>query len=515
MTFPSKKSVETASVLVGIIVILASFFLTSVFIKSSLSSITSLADDNLCRALLASKSTGVGDVAENFGDLFYDIKEQCKKDYIKSNAKNEEEVYLEVAEELRRCSYRYGDGEYDFLSNWKATGNWCFLCGTIEFKNKNIKESNYIDFTNWIQENSHTLPNGTQKTYYETFNIKIVEENVTLIDEIYEDILELSEDPNGIGESLFSLSERYKEIQDRRSKQFKSDEKLFIVYRFNRVDESFLTEAKQFLTGGIGGAIAGGIAVALLEDAVINGVTWAVCGASGWWTFGLGCAPAALTTAFSAVKGTFKGLKTTTKVMKVAKITAKTKQVLFLSKAGKRAGKTAKILNSFDGSVSSLSKVSQSLDKIDTNLAKKFKNFEGILSKNNIKNIDELDNLDNVDDIVKLFEETGDIPKILKTEHQSLLTEDPELFRSILGKDYDDLLKTQSELKEIISKGNLKPENKKKIKDYLKDTLILTSAVAGGYIGASLDFNSNQYVDIMTQEQYFRECGTYSHPNKK
>ena len=30
-----------------------------------------------------------------------------------------------------RCWYRYGEGEYDFLSNFGTTGNWCFLCGTV------------------------------------------------------------------------------------------------------------------------------------------------------------------------------------------------------------------------------------------------------------------------------------------------------------------------------------------------------------------------------------------------
>jgi len=52
------------------------------------------------------------------------------------------------------------------------------------------------------------------------------------------------------------------------------------------------------------------------------------------------------------------------------------------------------------------------------------------------------------------------------------------------------------------------PDALMKKSEYVRSFFVLTSAAVGSYVGYNLDFDNNQYVDIMTQEQYYRLCGT-------
>jgi hypothetical protein len=48
-------------------------------------------------------------------------------------------------------------------------------------------------------------------------------------------------------------------------------------------------------------------------------------------------------------------------------------------------------------------------------------------------------------------------------------------------------------------------ENKKQL---IYGTTMVVSTATGAYAGASMNFKENQYVDVMSAEQYYRLCGT-------
>ena len=129
---------------------------------------------------------------------------------------------------------------------------------------------------------------------------------------------------------------------------------------------------------------------------------------------------------------------------------------------------------------------------------------------------------------IKSVDEIG--PKILETKSKRQLLQnsvDYAIERNLMGnkaltkavtieksytKRIDDFKKLEREV--TLFKGDIKEANLPTLKNYFRTFFFLSAAAGGAIVGSQLDFNSNQYIDIMNQEEYYRECGTQRYPKK-
>ena len=223
----------------------------------------------------------------------------------------------------------------------------------------------------------------------------------------------------------------------------------------------------------------------------------------------------------------FKGVKTliispVKFVQNLAKIAKLTGRIRFLIKSTKEVDEVAEVFVSFSGLVDDLPKIVKQLENIDPNYAKSIEEIYAQAKSLGINNFDEIgeSNLNNAQKLVKLF-----INKQISNN---------QIITKLYGKggkyakEIDDLKSLESDLNNYISKAGgdvntLNDIDKKsfvdKSKDYLKRMTLITATtaaaggVAGGVVGYNYNDNSNQYVDIMTQEQYYRLCGTQRFEN--
>ncbi len=352
---------ETVVVLISI---LSFFVVFSNFVDLG-NNITPKANDIACRAYLNSKDSALGDVVSMLNMI--DLK--CKKDEITiSTKKGKNEVFKTIAEESKRCWYRYGSGEYDFMQSYGKAGNWCFKCGEIDFKDGNVKPYEFNDFVSWINSNDFRYSNGTRVKYSQTFNMKYTDVSDEELKEIKNDIDDLirnGEDAENYKGFYLIFNSQYNYLRDLKMKKIDSSYKTFVVYRYDKLaDEDPINTAMT--SAGI--AVGTRVGVSIFADSIIWGVgTAVVCGAGGVMTIASGGLAAPISaalcgsmtsgtiikTAKNLVSGVEKGIGAGSKVydlsIKISKFMKSTEKLEELKKLNKlkmamEIGKTGAIV---------------------------------------------------------------------------------------------------------------------------------------------------------------------------
>ena len=248
-------------------------------------SVSSDAQDIACRALIFGKDLGK---VPKIGVFFYEMKQKCHVDEIRVNNKDRDSTLKPIAEEMVRCWYRYGNGEKDFLSSWDttdgdATGEWCFKCGSIEFRNDDVDEVyEYSDLIDWMKNNKFRTNNGSSISYFDYVNIVVADDLSSSYNPSFEGFQESSysgeeqiveEESNeaATDELDEEVAELYVEMQissvefldSYKFKKIDPDEgKLFVVYRFFRIKKDIFDDAIDFLTAvGTQTAVYGGVKI--------------------------------------------------------------------------------------------------------------------------------------------------------------------------------------------------------------------------------------------------------------
>ncbi len=509
MRFKSIKG-DVSFLTISLIISIVSFGVILSYFTSSTSVVSTNIEDNACRALISGQSS----LPVKLSEFFFQINNRCMIDEIKEDFENKDELFKETGEELSRCWYRYGEGEYDFLSNWDTEGRWCMLCGTIESENE-IGEFSINEFVKWTEDENNyiELKDGTKSRYIDYVNFKYYDIEQEELLEISKEIENLNvEEPD---EKFFAdvLLSQYQSVEDLYLKKIttQKDQKNFIVYRFDRIEEETLDEVTNAMIGA-GAAIGGGLAVSfIVEEAIMWGGTAAICAAS------LVTGPAAPVICGATVaakvtntgKNTGKILQSTSKILRIQRLSQKLKAMIVLSKESK----IAKLISSFSGSTDELLEISTKLDNIELGTGKKLGDFANTLKKNNIDDFGNIDdailnfdskkeNLYNIfsDAVDKDFLNNNALNKIIKKEE-------------IYDNQIKDLKIIQEELEGILlnnvnNMDKLTESQKIKLKDYLIGVPTVVVAIAGAEIGANLNYDNRQYVDILTEEEYYRTCGT-------
>ena len=497
----NKNKKGNMGVLVGMITIILYFIVYLSFFSDFSHSVVSSTDDLACRSYVAVKSVpGIG-----MAEYFWDLNQKCKVDTnIKINLEDKDESFKQIGDSMAKCWYRYGEGKYDFLSNWDTTGNWCFLCAELEFED-NLEVIKYKDYVDWSRKEKF---NDTI-SYYNYTNIiytDVDSNEIHKIKDTYEDLTkgDLSAEIKPV---LFILGEQIEALNDLNMKTIDaSDEEMYVVYRFNRIDKKLTEKMGDAETGMYVGLATGFVtsvlAEALTEAAIIGGIS----GTATFWGSGFGAIPGAIV---GFIKGAVQGVwKTTKSVEKVMKATSHLKKVSSLFKKSRKVSKFSHLKN-----------VDEVLDVLK---AGKLDEIRNIASKVDSSNIFK----GPLDDIVSAMEKYDlkgmkDLPMALKRNEDLLfdlkkspivLKNTDEYLKGIWKTEINDLKKLDLEVNNIIKNvkngKSLPDDDILKVEDYVRVVVILASGVGGSVGNAILNSNYEQYVDLMTREEYYRLCGT-------
>lgn len=523
-----KRKAITQSYLVAIIISILSFFIFFQFFMNMANTSTSKSDDIVCRLFLSTKDNTLTKIAEEF---LGNLNQKCKKDEIKFITENKEKTYSQVSKLMQKCWYRYGEGKFDFMSNLNTQGNWCFTCAKLTYIEEGDKYD-YKDFINYLKEKKTKINiegKEVEIPLYDYLNVKYADiDNLNQLYEIESTLNELikEQDP-AINRLAAQTQKEYEYLQDLRLKTIDTSQPLYIVYRYDKPDNDFIDTSTQALIGAISTltiATAGSMIVS-------NAIEWATFSAAGGG-IGLFCGPLAVICSpvgaaggaiIGFTKTIFKAGKKSLEIeKKLRKITELKNLISKLKKSSRIIKKTENILSSFSGKIDEIPNLVKELEKVDKNLAKKYSDYYDVLNtiKNSqgtpIKNLDELTEViiekeNNIEAINKLFDRAVDMMNDGKVKIRMKDVDKLISSQTKQTEDVKELTKILDELVEI-SNSPSKVENPEKKIEYIKKAFTITTTLLiageGGLIGSKLNFYDYQYVDIMTQEEYYRLCGT-------
>ncbi len=143
-------------IVAGISLIIYAFFFAN--LKDIISTTT---EDEVCRTSAAIKAKTKAPLG---GESPFNLN--CKINDFTSDAKSKEEVKLEIAKEMYRCWYKYGEGQIDFYGGWDmgSSETHCLICSRIKF-NENAEEITFNEFGSYLNS---PLP-GREETFAEYF----------------------------------------------------------------------------------------------------------------------------------------------------------------------------------------------------------------------------------------------------------------------------------------------------------------------------------------------------------
>lgn len=490
------KKGDATFVMVSALIMILSFFVILGFYTSSSKYIATEVDDIACRALISAKDNLAFQVA---GEFTKAVGIKCKKDVVELESVYLDDVYKDVADYMGRCWYRYGEGEFDFLSRYNSEGNWCFTCAKIEFKDGDFVypySANYNkaeSFIDWTKKNSFEMPNGSKIKYSEYFNLKSIEINdVKELYDIQEDIdelkTEMEQDPDAaLLPLIFYMGDKNLEMVDLANKQIDLNDKVYIVYRYDRLNEDSMK---------IIGDVLIGMGAGLLTEIAIESAA----------TFFVG-APIAL------IKGGWKSVLLSTKLTKYSEKIGKISEKIGSKIKYTKSSKLVDNVNTFDGSLTKLDELVVNLEKTDSILSGKIFDLTKNLRKHGITNIDEID--------VSILRTKDDINNVLSRSQSvvSALNNKKQLIKNL--DELDEIKKIGDEIRPLIDKADSvedvlgNPSLVENINKYLKYSARTAATVAGGSVAYAYNSNYRQYVDILTPEQYYRSCGTEPMDKKK
>lgn len=266
------KKGDVNYVLVMIIISIIGFFIYLAFFSSTISPLVSETSDLECRTLIFGNDMVKLPAIDVY---FYEINKKCKVDDIKVDNRDKESTLEPIANMMKRCWYRYGEGERDFLSAWDTTGNWCFKCASIEFENKEETIYSYGDLIDYMMQTNFSTGLSGSISYYDYVNVvSVSDESMNQFKSEFEEVKkslkkqEYSTDLNenaeiqkyilDMGTNVFDYMNSYK------VKQINPSEKVYVVYRFDRADKELTDKILDMLgtsseiVGTYGGVAVGG-----------------------------------------------------------------------------------------------------------------------------------------------------------------------------------------------------------------------------------------------------------------
>lgn len=549
MKIKISKKANSLAYVIGILLAIMTFFIYLTFFTGIKTSIATSSDDLYCRVFVAAKDTKI----VKTGEFFHEMRQRCKlNEPVKFNFDEKEESYDDLINGMSRCWYRYGEGEFDFMSNLDTNGNWCYLCGEVQL-NDVSQSLAYKDFIDYAKTKKY----NESMTYAQYINLKYVSTNDDEIKGLRKDYEVLISDKDidaSVKSMIILLGEQINLIDDMRTKQINgADEKMYMVYRYDRIPKDFTEKINDAESGakiGIGvGLVTAMVVEGITEAVVVGGIGATVGGTAG---LGVGAIPGTIIGGlFGFVKGVFKPLyKGVNDIMKISRITNVIKRAARVIKNTKTIknvdnvedvveisvkGKNIKLFSKvtgYEASPDDIMKFASAIKKQDPIVAKHFEGLAKMMDDIGVKSFKEIDN--------KIFSLEKNIGKndvflddfLKKTDAEKidlLFAKKYANADDLVGNNLDDIIQDAIIKKDIdtamaienlrdlkfaakneveLLKSGAKVEDPVGIRNYLRIFYLVGSGLVGGAISSSTNTNYNQYVDLLTREQYYRLCGT-------
>jgi hypothetical protein len=249
----NNKKADINFFIVSVIIIILSFFIYLSFFSSISNIVVSETDNLACTSYVATSDNS----AVKAATFFYNIDKKCSKDDITEKLETKDEKFQLIGDRMVSCWERYGKGQYDFMSNINTEGNWCFTCGAIEFTDSD-EVYDYNEFIKWTN-NTKLKRNNEEITYHDYVAMKYSDYDTKTLKDISDAAKELEEikkegDPN-FNKLMFYFSEQNQNLQDLAFKEINTNEKIFLVYRYDRWEQD-LDEVIASTAAGAAGATA-------------------------------------------------------------------------------------------------------------------------------------------------------------------------------------------------------------------------------------------------------------------
>ena len=390
----------------------------------------------------------------------------------------------------------------------------------MEVKSDEDKEYDYIKYVTWLSQNEYKKEDGKSIKYTNTDpNLSYM--NIKYTDVSYDDLQNLSLELNPAFNKVASVVVgQYQFLQDMKLKRISTNEPVYVVYRYNRIEKSFEEQSKDATYGAMTGVVGAIFAGAIIEGAITGGA----CAMTG-----VGVIISPLCAAGGFLKGivstTNKGLNSFAKVLRLEKISLKISKLITSSKVIDKTTdvssvgfKTRKFFtfskaNDFSINKASMLDMAKDFEKLsDATSVSRAKNLRVLTEFMDEMNIDDIKDIDkvilsnekNLNSLHKLVDNGIDNNMINEDILARFATKEGKLVNDI--GDYKALRELL--LEELKKSGPPSAETKAAIVDYIRVGAIVSVGATGGYIGTNINSKSDQYVDIMTKEQYFRLCGT-------
>ena len=247
-----------ASILVSVLVLIFTIGL----VGSTGEQLVTASQDAACRVYLeasasfvARSGTSVEQLARAEQSFFGQLSRYCRTEFLLFEHRDEEYVFGRMSDAAIRCNRRYGSGELQFLDYFQREGSYCFICAEIEFEDadSSSRESfRYRDLGLFMENEIPKERNDERKTALELSNLFYV--NVRGGDNtILETDLFIQSRSSYYTEDLVpyfsSVVENYDYFRNIYNREFRVQDKTYIVYRYDLVQDIDNVLATQQLQG--------------------------------------------------------------------------------------------------------------------------------------------------------------------------------------------------------------------------------------------------------------------------
>jgi hypothetical protein len=233
-------------------------------------------DDEVCRGTVAAKSFFESSAKlKLISKLLFSVQLKCNKIEYEFEEDAKEKQFEEIADMMKRCWYKYGEGKKDFYSDWtlqKDNSQLCFTCAVMhpnEYKFDSSYAKDFMEFletkTTSVKKNDGSLER-IEKPYKDVFNPGVVGVSAKKEQEKRDETKKEQLSETTKKEDMYELKTNFDiDSKNLKFKKINTGEDMFVVYRYDRVprdSKETMKDMREETVKGAGVGVIGGIVVA-------------------------------------------------------------------------------------------------------------------------------------------------------------------------------------------------------------------------------------------------------------
>ena len=237
------------AVIIVLVVILLSITVLGQNRETLLSSVEDLSCTSYLSAYATAKPVSSIGTALGYENFMAEYAKYCKTEqlYLYDIDNKKEEAFEKLADASRRCYKRYGSGELNFLGGFsnQRKGEYCFVCSKVDVVQQrgqiSSQEIGYTELGEWMSDNTPNDKNPEDLSYTQLSNLFYITGTATNDANSEFDINDLRD---GFKEVVISDNSKMRSVYER---EFSSDESLYVVLRYNLIEEGTACAIKSFI----------------------------------------------------------------------------------------------------------------------------------------------------------------------------------------------------------------------------------------------------------------------------